>query len=127
MDADIRERLAAGQHREAFELLLERSKDKAFRLAFAMLRDQAAAEGVTQDIFIKVWKALPGYNGAAAISTWLYTIARNTCLTELKRRARRPAVSLEAPGLAEVVDAIPARQCSDPESGAGMDAHLLLA
>lgn len=126
MENDIRERLAAQQYREAFELLVERFKDKVFRLAFSLLRDPVAAEDMAQDIFIKVWKALPGYQGTASVSTWLYTIARNTCLTELKRRAARPTVSLQAPELEGALDAIPAMQTSDPESGAGLDVHALL-
>ena len=127
MEDDIRERLAARQYREAFERILERFKDKVFRLAISLVRDETVAEDMTQDIFIKVWKALPGYHGAASVSTWLYTIARNTCLTELKRRAHRPTVSLHAPEIEAVVDALPAMQTSDPEAGASLDAQALLA
>ncbi len=126
MENDIRERLAAQQYGEAFELLVERFKDKVFRLAFSMLRDPAAAEDMAQDIFLKVWKALPGYTGAASVSTWLYTIARNTCLTELKRRANRPTVSLQALEVENAADTIPAMQTCDPESGAEMDTQTIL-
>ena len=127
MEDDIRERLAARQFREAFELVLERFQDKVFRLSFAMLRSETLAEDMTQDVLMKVWKALPGYTGAASVSTWLYTITRNTCLTELKRRQNRPTVSLNAPEFEDVADAIPALQTTDPEGGAEMDAHALLA
>lgn len=127
MEDDIRERLAARQFREAFELVLERFKDKVFRLSFAMLRDESQAEDMTQDVFMRVWKALPGYTGAASVSTWIYTITRNACLTELKRRQNRPTVSLQAPELESVLDGIPALQTTDPEGGAELDAHVLLA
>ena len=127
MEDDIRERLAARQFPEAFELVLERFRDKVFRLAFAMLRSETLAEDMTQDVFIKVWKALPGYTGAASVSTWLYTITRNTCLTELKRRQSRPTVSLDGPELEDVVDCLPAMQTTDPESGVEADAHALLS
>jgi len=126
MEDDIRERLAARQFREAFELVLERFKEKVFRLSYAMLRSETLAEDMTQDVFMKVWKALPGYTGVASVSTWLYTITRNTCLTELKRRQNRPTVSLNAPEFEDVADAIPALQTTDPEGGAEMDAHALL-
>jgi RNA polymerase sigma-70 factor (ECF subfamily) len=127
MDDDIHERLAAHQHREAFELLLGRFKDRVFRLACGLLRDETAAEDMTQDIFIRVWKALPGYQGAASISTWLYTIARNACLTELKRRAARPTVSLHAPEIEALGDCLPALQTTDAEGGVEMDVQALLA
>lgn len=126
MEEDIRAQLAAGQYRDAFELVLERFKDKVFRLSYAMLRSETLAEDMTQDVFIKVWKALPGYSGAASVSTWLYTITRNTCLTELKRRQSRPTVSLDTPEFEAVVDTLPAMQTSDPEGGAEMDVHDLL-
>jgi RNA polymerase sigma-70 factor, ECF subfamily len=127
MEDDIRERLAARQFREAFELALERFKDKVFRLSFAMLHNESQAEDMTQDVFMRVWKALPGYTGAASVSTWIYTITRNACLTELKRRQNRPTVSLQAPELEPVLDTIPALQSRDPEAGAELDAQVLLA
>ena len=62
-----------------------------------MLRDRGRAEDVTQDIFLKVWRALPSFDERrAALSTWLYRIARNTCLTALRNAAYRHAASLDA-------------------------------
>jgi len=49
---------------------------------------------VTQDIFLKLWQALPAYDGRAAPSTWLYTIARNTCLSALRAESYRKVSSL---------------------------------
>ena len=69
-----------------------RYQQKVFRMAVAMLRDRGRAQEVTQDIFLKLWRALPSYDGRAALSTWLYTIARNTCLTAVRAETyRRPA------------------------------------
>ena len=92
-DADIFERLQAKQYREAFAMLLPRYRDKVFRLSFSMLRDRALAEDSTQDIFLRVWRALPGFAGGSALSTWIYAIAKNSCLSELRKR--RPTVSLD--------------------------------
>ncbi len=127
MDDDIQERLAAQDWRAAFGMLLERYRDKVFRLAFSLLRDETQAEDMTQDVFIKIWKGLPGYHGGASLSTWIYTITRNTCLTELKRRAAHPTISLQDPAIEEVTDSIPAMQTTDPESGAEMDVQVMLA
>jgi RNA polymerase sigma-70 factor (ECF subfamily) len=126
-DSDIRRQLEARQYREAFGLLLERFKEKVFRLAFSILRNETQAEDATQDVFLKIWKALPAYHGGASLSTWIYAIARNTCLTELKRRGRHPAVSLQEPDMAAAADRILALQSADPEPGSAMDVEFLLA
>ena len=92
-DADVHERLQAKQYREALALLLSRYRDKVFRLCVSMLGDRALAEDVTQDIFMRVWRALPGYGAQASLSTWIYAISKNACLSELRKR--RPHVSLD--------------------------------
>jgi RNA polymerase sigma-70 factor, ECF subfamily len=91
-DADIHERLQAKQYREAFALVVPRYRDKVFRLAFSMLQNRALAEDTTQDILLRVWRALPGYAAQSSLSTWIYAISRNACLSELRKR--RPQVSL---------------------------------
>jgi len=127
MEDDIQPRLAAQEYGAAFELLLARFKDKVFRLAFSMMRNETQAEDVAQDVFVKIWKALPGYHGSASLSTWIYTITRNTCLTELKKRATRPTVSLHAPEMEAAADSLPSLQSADPEAGTEMDVEALLA
>ena len=92
-DADIHERLQAKQYREAFALVLPRYRDKIFRLSFSMLRERAMAEDTTQDIFLRVWRALPGFAGQSQLSTWIYAIAKNACLSEIRKR--KPTVSLD--------------------------------
>jgi len=92
-DADVHARLQAKQYREAIALLLPRYRDKVFRLCYSMLRDRALAEDVTQDIFLRVWRALPGYGAQASLSTWIYAISRNACLSELRKR--KPQVSID--------------------------------
>ncbi|HEX7113891.1 MAG TPA: sigma-70 family RNA polymerase sigma factor [Steroidobacter sp.] len=92
-DADIQARLEAKQYREAFGLILPRYRDKVYRLVFSMLRDVALAEDTTQDIFLRVWRALPGFAGQSSLSTWIYAISKNACLSELRKR--RPHVSLD--------------------------------
>jgi len=94
-DADVHLRLRAGEHRAAFELLLPRYRDRVFRLALSLLRDRSEAEDATQEIFLRLWRGLPGYSGKASLSTWIYAIARNACLSHLRKR--RPQVSLEGP------------------------------
>lgn len=126
-DEDIRLQLEARQYSQAFELLLERFKEKVFRLAFSILRNETHAEDAAQDVFVRIWKGLPTYHGGASLSTWIYTITRNTCLTELKRRGRHPTVSLQEPEMEAASDSIPALRSADPEAGLEMDVEVLLA
>lgn len=92
-DKDIQDRMRAGAYREAFTLLLPRYRDKVFRLSFSMLRDRTWAEDATQDTLLRVWRALPGFAGQSALSTWIYAIAKNSCLSELRKK--RPLVSID--------------------------------
>jgi RNA polymerase sigma-70 factor (ECF subfamily) len=92
-DADIHARLTTKAYREAFELVLPRYRDKIFRLTFSMLRDRAWAEDTTQDVLLRIWRALPGYAGQSQLSTWIYAISKNACLSELRKK--RPQVSID--------------------------------
>src|SRR5664279_6249137 len=127
VDEDIRQSLAAGQFHEALERLVERYSVKVFHLAYSMIANETQAEDLAQEVLLRIWKGLPGYHGGASLSTWIYTIARNTCLTELKRRAQHPTVSMDEPGFAAAIDSVPALQSSDPESGLEMDVHQIPA
>jgi RNA polymerase sigma-70 factor, ECF subfamily len=127
MEDEIRQRLAARQYGEAFGLLIEQFKDKVFRLALSMLHDASQAEDLAQDVFVKIWKNLPDYHGGASLSTWIYVITRNTCLTELKKRALRPTVSLHQPDMEHAAETLPALQARDRESGVEMDVQAMLA
>jgi len=73
--------------------LMARYRQKALNLAVSLVRDSAVAEDLAQEAFVKVWRSLPRYDGRASLSTWLYTIVRNTCWSEL--RGRRRTVSLD--------------------------------
>ena len=125
-DKDILGLLEARQYSGAFALLLERFKGKVFRLAISIMRNETHAEDVAQDVLVKIWKGLPAYHGGASLSTWIYTITRNTCFTELKRRDRHPTVSLQEPEMEAASGWIPALQSADPEPGSEMDVASLL-
>jgi len=120
VDEDTRTYLDARRYREAFELLLDRYQQKVFRLAYSMLGDEASAEEVAQDTFLRIWKALPSYRGDASLSTWIYAITRNCCLTRRKKLGERQTVSIEEPGVRASVDsrlaAKPERRQSQPDS-----------
>lgn len=127
MEEDIRRQLDARQYDAAFGLLLKQFQDRVFRLALSMVRNQSQAEDIAQDVFFKIWKNLSGFHGGASLSTWIYTITRNTCLTELKKRAAHPTVSLEESEWENSTGQNPVLQVSDKEAGMDADVQILLA
>jgi RNA polymerase sigma-70 factor, ECF subfamily len=93
MDEDVQQLVGERHYAEALEQLLERYEARIFRMAYAFLKDPSTAEDVTQEIFLKLWRALPDYDGRASLGTWLYAIARNSCLTAVRQEGyRRTAV-----------------------------------
>ena len=78
---------------EEFRSILAQYQDKVFRLACGMLGDESQAEDAAQETFVRVWKGLGNFRGESSISTWIFTIARRTCLDALK--ARKKTVGLE--------------------------------
>ena len=81
----------------AFTELVEKYKQPVMNLAYRTLRDATEAEDLAQNVFVQVYKSAPRYKSTAKFSTWLFTIARNLCLNEIRRRSRHPADSLDAP------------------------------
>src|SRR5581483_9782614 len=81
--------------RAAFTELVEKYKQPVMNFVFRTLRDEAEAEDLAQNVFLQVYKSRRRYKQTAKFSTWLFTIARNLCLNELRRRSRHPAESLE--------------------------------
>jgi RNA polymerase sigma-70 factor (ECF subfamily) len=113
-DADLMLRVKRGDH-AAFAELVDKYKQPVMNLVYRFLRDATEAEDLAQNVFVQVFKSAPRYEVAARFSTWLFTIARNLCLNELRRRSRHPADSLDAPGSVESED-LPARQFEDPKA-----------
>lgn len=71
---------------EAFSYVFEQYSDKIFRLSVSMLKDEAAAEGVVQDSFLRLIERLDQFEGRANLGTWLYRIAYNLSVDRLRKR-----------------------------------------
>jgi RNA polymerase sigma-70 factor (ECF subfamily) len=104
MEQEIRACLDQKRYQEAFDLLLPEYQNKVFRLAFAMLGDAALAEDTAQEVFVRVWKAIAGFRGQSSISTWIYAIARNACLTALRSAGARREISMEEAGVGRAAE-----------------------
>ncbi len=85
-DSDIVQLLQRGDGERAFALLLQRYESKVYRLCCGLLRDRIQAEDAAQESLIRVWRALGKYDCRASLSSWIYAITRNRCLTALTRR-----------------------------------------
>jgi RNA polymerase sigma-70 factor, ECF subfamily len=80
----------------AFERLVEKYKQPVLSLVYRMLRDFTEAEDIAQNVFVQVYKSASRYEISSKFSTWLFTIARNLSLNEIRRRSRHPAESIDA-------------------------------
>jgi RNA polymerase sigma-70 factor (ECF subfamily) len=80
----------------AFNELVELHQRAVYNLCLRMIGSAAAAEDSAQDAFVSAWRGLGAFRGGS-FRAWLMRIAANACTDELRRRSRRPAVSLDAP------------------------------
>lgn len=88
-DALLVERVQAGDM-AAFDLLVKKYQHKIIGLVGRYVKDHHEAMDVTQEAFIKAYRALPGFRGESAFYTWLYRIATNTAKNYLAAKSRRP-------------------------------------
>lgn len=112
--------LARGGDEAAVRILVQRYNRRLYRVARAVLRDDAEAEDVVQEAHVSAFSALDRFHGRSSFATWITRIAINAALA--RRRRRRPALPLEAAesengGAARVI-AFPAVQ-PNPEQAMG--------
>ncbi len=104
--------------KRAFELLVMKYQRKLGRLLSRFVRDPAEVEDVTQEAFIKAYRALPAFRGDSAFYTWLYRIAINTAKNYLVAMGRRAPTStgVDIDDAENFEDADQLRDTSTPES-----------
>src|SRR5512139_281166 len=117
VDQQLVERAQRGD-KHAFELLVAKYQRRLGRLISRFVRDAAEAEDVTQEAFIKAYRALPAFRGESAFYTWLYRIGINTAKNYLVTLGRRAPTTTsfdneEAEGFE---DADQLRDMATPES-----------
>jgi len=81
--------------RASFENLMRKYYKRVLNFIYRLTGNVETAEDLTQDVFLKVYKAAAQYHPKSKFQTWLYTIAKNAALNELRRR-KRPVMSLDA-------------------------------
>ena len=95
-DAELMMKVRRG-NRAAFEVLVVKYQKSVINTIYRSINDPIEAEDLAQNVFVQVWKSRARYKPTAKFSTWLFTIARNMCLNELRRRTRHQADSLDKP------------------------------
>jgi RNA polymerase sigma-70 factor (ECF subfamily) len=81
--------------RSAFTVLVRRHQGPLYHFAFRQLRSAPAAEDVVQETFVRVVQNAADFKHEARFTTWVYTIARNLCIDQLRKRAHRKHPSLD--------------------------------
>lgn len=81
--------LARSGDQDAFEQLVLDNEKRIYNLVLRMVGNPEDALDLSQETFLKAWKALPEFKGDSTFSTWVYRLASNTCLDFLRRRKRQ--------------------------------------
>lgn len=80
----------------AFGMLMEKHMNTVYNIALRMTENREDAEDITQDVMIKIFRVLDSFKGNSKFSTWVYRVAVNTCLDELKKKKNKKHFSLDA-------------------------------
>ena len=104
-DPDVLRRAQRGDER-AFELILHAYETPIYNYVYRITGDRALSEDLTQEVFMRVFQALPKFSLRCKFTTWLYQVTKNRVLDELRARERRPVgvVSIEDAPRLEVLD-----------------------
>ncbi|MDO8991328.1 MAG: RNA polymerase sigma factor RpoE [Sideroxyarcus sp.] len=117
VDQQLVERAQRGD-KHAFGLLVAKYQRRLGRLISRFVRNAAEAEDVTQDAFIKAYRALPAFRGDSAFYTWLYRIGINTAKNHLVAQGRRAPTStpFDAEEAEDFEDAALLHEVATPEN-----------
>jgi RNA polymerase sigma-70 factor (ECF subfamily) len=91
-DEEVVERIRAGET-SLYEILMRRYNQRLYRVAFSILRNDAEAEDVIQEAYVRAYQHLNQFAGAAKFSTWLTKIAINEALARVRRRRQNGSES----------------------------------
>ena len=86
MDAELLVKKTLAGNKKAFESIIERHQRLVSHIVFRMIQNKSDQEDVCQDVFLKVYQNLRGFQFEAKLSTWIARIAYNTCLSYLEKK-----------------------------------------
>lgn len=94
-DSRLARRVQRGD-RQAFDLLLTRYERPIFSFIFHFFRNRALCEDLTQETFLRAFRFIRSYRPKDKFSTWLFSIAKNLCIDELRRMQKGSTVDIDA-------------------------------
>lgn len=94
LDVELMAQVREGDF-SAFERLVEIHQRAVIGTVAKMLGSASEAEDIAQQVFIRIWKSASRYEPQAKFTTWLFTITRNLVFNEVRRRQRKPTVSVQ--------------------------------
>jgi RNA polymerase sigma-70 factor, ECF subfamily len=126
-DEDLMGQYQRGEVR-AFEVLLSRHRKPVYNFILRFVGDRETAEDLLQEAFMRVIKGAEAYKRHAKFTTWLYTIARNLCVDQTRRRKHRKHASLDAPLDASdesgtLLDVIPSNEMASDRKSVNKQLH----
>lgn len=92
---------ALARDREAFRIIMRRNNQRLYRIARGVVRDDAEAEDVVQEAYMRAFSHLDAFRGASSLSTWLSRITINEALGRLRRKRRAEGAGLMSAGSIE--------------------------
>ena len=115
-DQKLVERVQRGE-KQAFDVLVLKYQQKVANLISRYVRDSGEVMDVTQEAFIKAYRALPNFRGESAFYTWLYRIAINTAKNYLAAQGRRPpSDDIEAESAEQLDAGVRLKEFGTPEN-----------
>lgn len=121
-EGEILSRVRSGEP-DAFEYFVRTYQRKVFRLVYTLVRNAAEADALTQDVFVKAWRAVPDFKGEAAFETWLNRIAVNAVRDSVRRR--KPVVSFSDLVAAEDSEGPDLPRAAEPTDGTSPERDAL--
>ncbi len=95
-DGEIIELYGCGRQEEAFNGIVDAYKERLYWHVRRFLCSHEDTNDLLQDIFIKIWAALPGFRGASSLYTWIYRIATNEVLNHLRKQRLKALISMDS-------------------------------
>ncbi|MFP4599129.1 MAG: RNA polymerase sigma factor [Persicimonas sp.] len=93
-DEELVERAQDGEY-DAYEEIVRRYQDKAFRLAFSLMKNESDAHDVVQEAFLNMYRKLATFKGQSKFGSWMYRVVTNAALMRLRKQKRRSEVPVE--------------------------------
>ncbi|MEZ4389020.1 MAG: sigma-70 family RNA polymerase sigma factor [Candidatus Krumholzibacteriia bacterium] len=126
-DRELVDRCRATGCEDASGELFRRHRQRVYLWCYRMTHDHDEAIDLTQEVFIRVFRSLDGFDGRASFTTWVYTIARNTCLNQLTSRRAQWRRRLAEVDQLEVADEAAVERLRQAELAGELDALLVRA